>query len=528
MKVCKVAEIRELDRRAIAEYGIPAEILMENAGQAVYHVIRKEFGITGNRFLALCGPGNNGGDSFVMARHLHAAGANVKVLILTDKEKYRGEAKQNLDILSRFPVEITQARSKKQVQDSLGKADVIVDGLLGTGLDREVSGLLSETIETVNRSGKKVVAIDIPSGVNGDTGQIMGAAVKADCTITFGLPKVGNLLYPGYGQGGKLYVSHISYAQPLSNANSLQIELAPPIPLPSRHADTNKMDYGPVLVIAGAANYFWAPHASAYSFLKAGGGYVHLACPGSLASAVAKKGREVVFQPQEETASGSIALSNKDRLLELADRMRMVVMGPGLSLNEETQELVRLLTKEIHRPLLLDGDGITAVAKDPDLVAHRKVPTVMTPHAGEMSRITGKARETIEKDRVNTLQSAAARLNAFLVFKGPHSLVGYPDGRVFINVSGATGGEAGMATAGTGDVLNGTIAAMYCLGLEIGEAVRTGVFVHGLAGDLAAQKKGPDGMTARDVLNTLPAAVSYYRKNIDRIATDYYSTVHMI
>ncbi|MDP2919530.1 MAG: NAD(P)H-hydrate dehydratase [Dehalococcoidia bacterium] len=528
MKVCKVSEIRELDKRAVEEYRIPAGILMENAGQAVYQVIRKEFGIGSNRFLVLCGPGNNGGDGFVVARHLHAAGANVKVLILADSEKYRGEAKQNLDILTRFPLEITSVTTSPQIQNALADSDVVVDALLGTGLDREVTALFRETIESVNKSGKKVVAIDVPSGVNGDTGRVMGTAIKADCTVTFGLPKVGNLLYPGFGQGGKLFVSHISYPQTLSNANILLVELAPPIPLPPRRADTNKMDYGPVLVIAGAANYFWAPHASAYSFLKAGGGYVHLACPKSLAPAVAKRGREVVFQPQDETASGSIALSNKDHLLQLASRMRMVVMGPGLSLNEETQELVRILAREIDKPLLLDGDGITAVAKEPSLISHRPAPTIMTPHVGEMMRLTGLAREQIENDPVNTLQSSAANLNAYLVLKGPHSLVGYPEGNVFINVSGATGGQAGMATAGTGDVLNGTIAAMYCLGLETGEAVRTGVFIHGLAGDLAALKKGPDGMTARDVLNLLPAAVRYYRENIEKIAENYYGTVHAL
>jgi hydroxyethylthiazole kinase-like uncharacterized protein yjeF len=283
----------------------------------------------------------------------------------------------------------------------------------------------------------------------------MGAAIKADYTITFGLPKIGNLLYPGFGCGGKLYVSHISYPQPLSNSESLKIEVAPPVGLPERQANTSKMDYGPVLVIAGATNYFWAPHASAYSFLKAGGGYVHLACPKSLVASVARKGREVVFQPMEETASGSIALSNKDRLLELAERMRMVIIGPGLSLNEETQQLVRILTKEIKKPLLIDGDGITAIAGEANLLKRRKAPTMLTPHVGEMSRITGKERQAIEKDRISVLQETVKKLNAYIVLKGPHSLIGCPDGRIFINYSGVPSDEAGMATAGSGDVLNG-------------------------------------------------------------------------
>jgi NAD(P)H-hydrate epimerase len=240
---------------------------------------------------------------------------------------------------------------------------------------------------------------------------------------------------------------------------------------------------------------------------------------------VARKGREIVIVPQEETPSGSIALSNQDDLLKLAEKMKMVVLGPGLSLNKETQELVRALVQEIDKPLLIDGDGITAVAENTGIITDRKAATILTPHVGEMARLTGMDKSEIEKDRVNVLQTTAQMLNAYIVLKGPHSLIGCPDSRVFINNSGDTEGKAGMATAGSGDVLNGTIAAMFCLGLEITEAVKTGVFMHGLSGDLAAKKKGPDGMTAGDILNTLPYAVQYYRKNLDKIAADYNNTV---
>jgi hydroxyethylthiazole kinase-like uncharacterized protein yjeF len=206
--------------------------------------------------------------------------------------------------------------------------------------------------------------------------------------------------------------------------------------------------------------------------------------------------------------------------------MKIVVMGPGLSLDAETQSLVQQLAVAIDNPLILDGDGITAVAADPSLLRKRKSPTVLTPHTGELCRLTGKERAEIENNRVEILQETAVRLNAFIVLKGPHTLIGCPDGRVFINLSGATEGKAGMATAGSGDVLNGTIAAMFCLGMNIEEAVRTGVFVHGLAGDMVAEKKGPDGMTAQDILDMLPAAVRNYRANINDLAKDYYGTIH--
>jgi len=528
MKVCRVEEMRRMDKRATAEYGIPPEILMENAGEAVYTVIEREFGIEGKKFAVLCGPGNNGGDGFVIARKLHSCGGEVTVFLAANKEKYQGAARQNLDIVTRFPITIKEVASIRGFKKEIAASDAVVDAIFGTGLDRNVEGLAAQVIKAVNESGKKVFAVDIASGINGDNGKEMGISIKADATITFGLPKLGNLLYPGYNRGGKLFVSHISFPRPLFESETIKVELAQAVALPERKADSNKMDYGPVLVIAGAANYYWAPHASAYSFLKAGGGYVYLACPKSLAPSVARKGREIVIVPQEETASASIALSNKDALLKLAEKMKMVIIGPGLSLNKETQELIRTLVQEIDKPLLIDGDGITAIAENTGIITDRKTATIITPHMGEMSRLTGTDKSEIEKDRVSVLQTTAQMLNAYIVLKGPHSLIGCPDSRVFINNSGDTEGKAGMATAGSGDVLNGTIAAMFCLGLEITAAVRTGVFMHGLAGDLAAKKKGPDGMTAGDILNTLPYAVQYYRKNPDRISADYNDVAFLI
>lgn len=527
MKIARVAEMRQLDKRAADEFGISEEILMENAGDAAYSVILKEFNIR-KKFVIFCGSGNNGGDGFVVARKIHSSGGEVRVFLLSSREKYQGAAKKHLEMISRFPIVIREVRAIEEIRDDVLAADAIVDAIFGTGLDRDVQGTYREAIQLINESKKRVFALDIASGINGDSGQEMGISVRADYTITFGLPKIGNLLYPGYGRGGKLYVSHISFPPTLYNSDSLKVEIAEPVPLPEREANTSKMDYGPVLVIAGAANYFWAPHASAYSFLKAGGGYVFLACPKSLAPSVAQSGKEVVLQPQKETSSGSIALENKDDLLELSARMRMVVLGPGLSLNEDTQRLVRELVQKIEKPLLIDGDGITAISQEIDIIKERRAATVLTPHLGEMARITRMERTEIERNKVDVLQETSRNLNAIIVLKGPHSLVSYPDGRVFINVAGATGGKAGMATAGSGDVLNGTIAAMFCLGLNIGEAVRTGVFIHGLSGDLAAKEKGPDGMTAQDILDFLPRAVRYYRENLSEISENLYDTIHLV
>ena len=278
----------------------------------------------------------------------------------------------------------------------------------------------------------------------------MGVSIHADCTVTFGLPKYGNLLYPGDARCGELYNAPISFPTELIDSAKLQGNIDIPFQLPERAADTSKMDYGPVLVIAGAASYYWAPHASAYSFLKSGGG---LRVPGlsrSIAPVVARKGREIVFRLQNETSSGSIALSNKRELLELASHVKMVILGPGISLDEETQQLARELAAEIETPLLIDADGITALSKSPEILSKRKAPTILTPHIGEMSRLTGTSKEEIENNRIASVREAAHKLNSVIVLKGAHTLIGYPDGQIFINPSGTTSGKAGMATAGRG------------------------------------------------------------------------------
>ena len=524
MKVSRVEEIRNLDRRATEEYGIGEEILMENAGGASYFVILKEFGVGGKRFVVFCGVGNNGGDGFVIARKLHSMGGDVKVFLLGDRNKMKGAAKTNFDIISRMPIEIRDVESIEQTNEDVCHCDAIVDAIFGTGLVREPSGIYGAAIELINESGKKVFSIDIPSGVNGDTGEVMGTAVKSDYTISYGLPKIGNMLYPGFGLCGKLYVSHISFPPSLYDADSIKVRVNDLVELPERAKDTHKGSYGRALFISGSSSYLGAPYFSALSFLKAGGGLSYLATPKSISPFLASKGSEVVFAPQMETDSGSLALESKEELLEFSRSVDMVILGPGVSLNSETQELVRELAKRIEVPLLIDGDGLTAIAAEVELIRGRKAPTILTPHSGEMSRITKMGVSEVNKDRVNVLQKTARELNAIVVLKGAHSLVGCPDEKVYINTSG----NPGMATAGSGDALTGAIAAMYGMGLPIEEATRVGVFMHGFSGDLAAADKGEDGITAQDIVDYLPDALKYYRENFEEISASFYDSVYLV
>jgi len=519
MKISRVSEMRDLDRTAIERFGIAEELLMENAGEALYFVLLKEFGIRGKRFIVFCGIGNNGGDGFVIARKIHSHGGSVKVFILGDPSKFKGAAKLNLDIASELPIEVQRLESADSIRTDVYHSHGIVDAIFGTGLTRDVGGLYRDVIALINQSGKTVFSADIPSGVHGDSGEIMGVAVKADYTVAFGLPKIGNMLFPGYDLCGKLYVTNISFPPSMYDTDSMKVEINLPSELPPRDKSGHKGEFGDVLFIAGASSYFGAPYFSTLSFLKAGGGYSRLAAPRSMTPFIANKGSEIVFVPQEETGSGSISLENKAGILELANEVDMVVLGPGLSLDKETQQLARELTKDINKPLIIDGDGITALCEALQIVKERKAETVLTPHLGEMSRITNMAVPEIEAHKTDILQGTAKDLNATIVLKGAHSLIGCPDERVYINMSG----NSGMATAGSGDVLTGAIAAMFGLGLSVEEAVRKGVFLHGLSGDLAAEDMGEDGMTAQDILDYLPVAVKMDREGLPEDLKDRYA-----
>ncbi len=519
MKVASVSEMRKLDQTAVKKYGIDEILLMENAGNAVFYTIEKEMGIKGNKFLILAGSGNNGGDGMVVARKLYSNGAQVKFFLLTDEKKLKGITKKNFQILKNTRIPIKKKPTQKEIQKALKETDIIIDATLGTGLSGEVKGIYKKTIELVNKSEKKIVSVDIPSGINGDTGEIMGVAVRSDITVTFGLPKIGNLNYPGYEYWKKLYLSHISFPPELYNDKSIKTEINYTLTLEKRAKDTHKGTFGKCLFISGAKKYLGAPYFSAMSFLKAGGGLSYLAAPESISSFVARKGKELVLLPQKETKSGSISKNNFKELIEFSENVDFVVIGPGLSLEEETQELVRSLVSGIKKPLLIDGDGLTALKDNPDILKKRKYLTVLTPHPAEFIRLFGGRTKETKINRVQITREKASEYGCFIVFKGANSLIGCPDGEVFINLTG----NPGMATAGSGDVLTGIIAAMFKVVPSDTEkdmfknAVRIGVLIHGLAGDLIARKKGEDGITATDILNSIPEAIREYKKAGDEL-----------
>ena len=364
------------------KFGIPEQILMENAGRAAFELLSQEWGVRGKRYAVFCGAGNNAGDGLVVARHILSGGGKAHIFFVGDPENLQGAAKKNFSIVLQLPIELEKVTDVKKIEAAVLGMDGIVDAIFVTGLAREVGGVFREAIELINRSGKPVLSLDIPSGVSGDTGEVLGVAVRADHTVTFGLPKTGNILYPGFELCGKLSVTHISFPPSLYEDEAIMVETNSDLPLPKRAATAHKGSLGDVLFVAGAAGYYGAPYFSAMSFLKAGGGYARLATPRSIAPFIAMNGSEIVFVPQAETDTGSIAFENLDFLLALAAKVDMVVIGPGLSADEETGRLVRELVSSIEKPVLLDGDGITAVAGHPEMISNRLAPTVLTPHPG--------------------------------------------------------------------------------------------------------------------------------------------------
>jgi len=530
MKIATVAQMRNLDKTAIEKYGISGPILMENAGEAAYYLIAEMLGdVMGLDVVVLCGGGHNGGDGLVVARKLYSMGARVQVFCLGRPETFDDTVRPFYEMVEKIGIPITLVPDEEALpllEAALGDADAIVDALFGTGLSRDVGGRYAAIIEMINHSPALVFSIDIPSGIHGNTGQVMGVAVKADATITFGLPKPGNLIYPGYEYGGDLTVTHISFPPQLTHDNDdLHIATAPLPPMPERRGDAHKGSVGKVMFVAGASHYLGAPYFAAMGFLRSGGGLAYLATPAPVAPFIATKGNEIVLMPRRATPAGSLALSNLDDLLADSEEMAMVCLGSGVSLQLETQELVRELARQLPKPLLIDGDGLTAIAGEPKRLQDRSAPTILTPHPGEMARLLDVSVHEVQHNRLEIAVRAAQMWNATIVLKGPHTIIAHPDGRAYFNLSG----NAGMATAGSGDVLTGVIAGMYAaLHFDFETAAGMGAFIHGLAGDLAADELGEEGIVAGDILASVPDAIQFYREYWDVIAATQYGVINVI
>lgn len=503
-------QMKEIDEYTINEIGIPGTVLMENAALAVVNEIIKDFGsVKDKEICVVAGRGNNGGDAFAIARHLFNKGAKVANILLAEKDTVSGDAHVNLEILDKMKINTIEVKNSSDLEEFkviLEKAEIVVDGIFGTGLKRDIEGLNKEVVNFINSIGKPVIAIDIPSGINGETGEIAGVCIKAYKTVTFAFPKIGHFVHPGCDYTGELVVADISIPQKaLNNMEinhySIDEEYVSKL-IPKRRPDSNKGSYGKVLVVTGSVGMTGAGCLSGGAALRTGAGLVYLAVPASLISIYETGLIEAVKIPLDDIG-GVISGSSMAEIQRQFEKMDVIAVGPGLSTSGDVGQVVAGIVKGSTKPLVLDADGINAIAKDVSVLKKKSVQLVITPHPGEMARLTGTSVEEIQKNRIKAAREFSKNFEVITVLKGSRTIVASPDGRVYIN----TTGNSGMATGGTGDVLTGVISSFIGQGLEPLEAAVAGVYVHGLSGDIAAESIGEHGLTAGDLVEKLPLAI---------------------
>ena len=519
MEILTARQMRSIDRRAIRAFGVPEIVLMENAGLQVFAFLRNVYqDLPVRRILLLCGGGNNGGDAFVVARHLKGRGIPFEPVLFGAREKIRGSAAINLKALERSgvtPREVRTAAQWKRVRPLLDRSDLVVDGILGTGLSRPVEGLLAGVFGEVNAAEADVVAIDIPSGLSGDTAELPGPCISADYTVTFARPKIAHLFPPAEAQCGELHVADIGIPAAAVEAEKVDlglIESSALVPhLPVRRADSHKGDFGHVLAVAGSRGKGGAARMVALGALRAGCGLLTVALPAGLQAGMVSRAMEAMTEPLPETADGTLAAEGLPRLLELLPGKQVVAVGPGLTAHPETKKLIRDLVGRARVPVVLDADGINAFAGEEGLLSGRARPLVLTPHPGEMGRLLGLPAAEVQARRIPLAREFARRHACWLVLKGYRSLIATPAGQVHVNPTG----NPGMATGGSGDVLTGILAGLLAQGIEVEGAVMLAVYLHGLAGDLAAADVGEMPLLARDILSRYPRALARLRPSRD-------------
>jgi len=517
MRLARAADIRRLDERAEREFGIPRILLMENAGLSVVLAMERVFGsLEGKRVVVFCGKGGNGGDGMCAARHLVSHGAEIVVGLVGSREELEGETKSNHAILDRMgmtPREVKGDSDLPWVSAAASASDFVIDALLGTGSRLPVTGIMSRIIRAVNACGKPVVSVDIPSGLDCDTGKLPGDSIVATLTVTLALPKRGQVLHPGTMCIGKLVTADLTMPPALLNdpgicANVLLPEEVVQL-MPRRSPQAHKYDAGRVLIIAGSRSMTGAAILSGSAALAGGAGMVYLAVPASAAVLLHGRVPELIIRPQADTPAGNLSEAAVEDLLAASGQMQAVALGPGLGTEETTKRAIVKLLGGISVPMVADADALNALSQNPDALKEAKGPRILTPHSGEMARLLGITAEAVEADRLGSASRCAEKYAAITVLKGARTVVAEPpsdragpEGRQFVVPTG----NAGMATAGTGDVLTGVIAAFLAAGLPALSAALLGAYAHGLAGDLARDAKTELALTASDITEHLPGA----------------------
>jgi len=515
MQLLATADLmREFDRTAITALGIPGLVLMENAGRAFVDELERTAGaLNAKKIIVVCGKGNNGGDGFVIARHIANRGGDVLVALLAGRRSVRGDAKINLDAVVRMSrlrssgVRIAEFTGRG-VPGLPGRPDIVVDAIFGTGFSGNLAGRELAAVSWINNSAAFVASVDIPSGVDATTGTVGNAAVKANLTVAMGLAKIGHYVGQGCDRSGDVRVADISIPPALLRAGRDPVfrvrgdDVASL--LPSRPRNAHKYSAGKVLVVAGSRSFTGAPLMTAQAALRSGAGAVVLAFPASIHQVLARRLTEVIMVPVIETGGGSIGLGALPDLRDRGGWADAIALGPGLSRDEETMALVRELLRTVDKPFVVDADALFALKEHTSILRKRTAPVILTPHAGEFASLAGGDAADADMFRVTAAREAARRFASVVVLKGAPTVTADPGGAAYVNSTG----NPGMATIGSGDVLTGLIGGIMAQGMPPDCAAYAGVFIHGLAGDIAADRLGMRSLFATDIAVSIPAALS--------------------
>ncbi|MFT9497307.1 NAD(P)H-hydrate dehydratase [Anaerosolibacter sp.] len=511
MKVVDGIQMKRLDQKALEEYKIPGIILMEQAGMAVADEVLKEIQRQEiSKVMIICGLGNNGGDGFVTARHLFQRGIAVKVRIIGDVARVTGDTKTNYDILRKLKLDIKMLLDLQDIEklsEEMPHCSIIVDAICGTGLNRDMGGLWKELIHVINRSGKYILSVDIPSGVSAGTGNILGNAVRANKTVVLQLPKVGNINFPGAEYSQTMVVKDIGIPKEIIEQDNLNISLITQEMikriLPRRKNDTHKGNYGKAYIVAGSTGMTGAAMLTCEAVLRSGAGLLKVAIPQSLNSIMETRLIEAITVPLPELKKGVVGISDIEKIIKTMKESNVIAIGPGSGQTRELEEVLRNICEEATIPMVLDADALNSLAHRLDILNLLKTTAVLTPHIGEMARLTNLPIEEIQRNKIQIAIEFAKKWKVILILKGARTLVASPEGKIFIN----TTGNPGMATAGSGDVLTGIITGFLAQGLQPLDAALAAVYIHGTAGDRAANRIGEYGLMAGDIVLELPLAI---------------------
>ncbi len=515
MKVTTASQMAEIDRKTIQDLGVLGAILMENAARSVCRVF-DQMAEEGSKVLALCGSGNNGGDGFCVVRILHNWGYDVKVAHVGRVQTLKEDARLNYELAKKWGIEIISIKEEEDIpklREAIEDTHWLVDALLGTGLSRPVRGIVKKALEVASKSGKRCIAIDIPSGIDASSGKVLGPVIKCDATVTFGLPKIGHFVYPGASYIGKLTVADIGFPPHLLEDENIKVEVISPQKvkkfLDPKPLDSHKGTWGKLAVLGGSRSLLGAPVISARAALRMGTGYVRVFVPHLLEPTVKAMAPELVSVGLPDREGGYFCADSLDMFLGISRGSTAVAFGPGLDSKAFTHGFVIDVLEEVKVPMVIDADALNFMAKEEHIERDPNVPWVLTPHPGEAARLLGTSVSEILDSPIESLKKLVEKYQAVVVLKGANPLIMNTDGTLVINPAG----NPVLSVIGSGDILTGIIGSLLARGIPAFESAWVGSFIHGVMGDLVSEVLSKEGILPPEMLPFIPEAINLIRDN---------------